>query len=796
MPVSIDATFRAWQEVRDRQHGVRDASSAESCLRSTDLRRLGDGLFSEADATAGAENELQVAVRGRREDVDLPRQIESSRFYDNLGSGKGAKRRRFPLERYLEQNPEGLWENSWVCFPARTLAPATEQVFLSDLHSERGNLQSPLRSDSERFLVRRGDDIMLRIPVSYLLKLAQIDAVHSVVPASPAVQDAGRRFSEHFLSDNTSPETLSYAPVSATGTRSLGESLAAETSRRFLLTQLLVQYANTRFHLQAHGQEVLVFNSPNPPVRQRFLNTCLSDAFYRELFMSPCLSGWKQGEEKQLYMGLCHEVLSRSKINAVKRLKEAGIIVNNLVVPPHTSNVSLSNNGMHISFGSRRLTAALGREEAGFAPAHEKYIGDLALKCAEHFLPLFIGTYSAAPYRLAFGDFHPEEVLGFLPHEVDHDRLRMLWHGWKRKAHNQLLGRPITPFGPVWLDTLLSRLFRWKGDVVPDHRLLDYLVALGSTDASPALDGSPGNDVRLKQDLAMLGVFDARMGLYQPGRLRLQGTHGFSGVEYRHYSQFPRFREDLGAATDLQRQVTAHAYALILSGKLRHEDIPDTPAVESERRQLLFATAIGLPGFYISPSTPNRFLRSVLARTAGVRPSRRHPGYAFVPAKAYQQALCQLLAETGSPSPDLMRDLQERITHPTTASATARLTRPALDALGVRSPLHASAEAFNLAIERTCREELREAQRDEALALLLEDARSLDLRADTLSPALREALHTLAGDATAEALLLPLVARMREGRSNLEDVVRLIHFTLLVAEDAAIPCQTTAGAYA
>jgi hypothetical protein len=32
----------------------------------------------------------------------------------------------------------------------------------------------------------------------------------------------------------------------------------------------------------------------------------------------------------------------------------------------------------------------------------------LAIKIVEHFLPLFVGAYSAAPYRLDFADFHPE----------------------------------------------------------------------------------------------------------------------------------------------------------------------------------------------------------------------------------------------------------------------------------------------------------------------------------------------------------------------------------------------------
>jgi len=63
--------------------------------------------------------------------------------------------------------------------------------------------------------------------------------------------------------------------------------------------------------------------------------------------MSPCLSGWNRGEEKHRYMSLCHQPLSRSQLNAIGKLKDSGIITNNLVVLPNTSNTCLANNGTH-----------------------------------------------------------------------------------------------------------------------------------------------------------------------------------------------------------------------------------------------------------------------------------------------------------------------------------------------------------------------------------------------------------------------------------------------------------------
>jgi len=120
--------------------------------------------------------------------------------------------------------------------------------------------------------------------------------------------------------------------------------------------------------------------SPHPPTRQKVLSHCVSDAFYRELFMNPCLSGWDQGEEKYQYMHLCHRVLSRSQFNAVLKLREAGIITSNLVALPNLSNISLANNGIHVSLGSNKLSRLLQDPSSGFSVRDEKYIGDLVVK--------------------------------------------------------------------------------------------------------------------------------------------------------------------------------------------------------------------------------------------------------------------------------------------------------------------------------------------------------------------------------------------------------------------------------
>ncbi|HWU39469.1 MAG TPA: hypothetical protein VN203_17615, partial [Candidatus Acidoferrum sp.] len=454
------------------------------------------------------------------------------------------------LERYLNDNTEGVWENSWVRFPKKTLDQSAREILNTDLLADKTNPGRGQRSDADRFSFVKDEEEWVRIPISYLLKLSLADFL-GVERGIPLIaRHTGQRLLGHFSNDNTSPETHSFHVIPLTPATGMGRAVARETAKRFLLSQLLLMYANAKFLLRANGQQAMVYFAPHPPVRQRELSEGVSDTFYRELFMSPCLSGWNEGEVKQEYMHLCHQVLSRSQLNAVAKMREAGIITSNLVMLPSTSNTSLANNGTHVSLGSRLLSRALGDTTSGFTAAHEKTVGDLAIKIVEHFLPLFVGTYTAAPYRFDFADFHPERILGFLPHELDFTHLRMLWRRWRKKAKLKLFGQPITPFGPRWFDRLIASCFGLRGDLVPDWRLIDYLVALLSTAESPGLDGRLGNSQRLKKDLADLGVFDARMATYLPYRLREFGAIGFSGFEGRQYSVFESFKHDLAKAVE------------------------------------------------------------------------------------------------------------------------------------------------------------------------------------------------------------------------------------------------------
>jgi len=769
--------------------------------QSPDLRRIFSALgfgggtpgatlpFCGNDITAGSEMELQAAVAGRRETVDLPQAIENSSYYAQIArrarTGDSPVRLMTALEGFVAGNGEQIWENSWVRFPRRLLGSLADQVFRRDLLADKSAPEQGLRSDRGRFVEAGSDgEDQLRLPISYLVKLALADVLEKGPQLPGYLHRFGRSLMQHFLNDNTSPETFSFHVIPLHPGRGLGRAAADEAAKRFVLTQLLVQYANDHFALAATGQRALIYSAPQPPRRQKALNELIPDALYRELFMSPCLSGWDRGEDKHRYMHLCHQVLSRSQLTAVAKLREAGIIANNLVVLPNVSNTSLANNGTHISLGSRLLTACRAGDLPGYGAAEEKYVGDLAVKISEHFLPLFVGTYSAAPQRLGFADFHPEQALGFLAHELDYTHLRMLWRRWRKKASLSICGHSVTPFGPPWFDRLFSGLFRLKGDYVEDFRLIDYPAWLLSTYESPAWDGRSGNHDRLKQDLAEMGVFDQRMSLYSLVKLREFSAMGFTGFEARHYSLFADYREDMGRATDLQALITALAFKYMAQGRLTPRHIPDNPFIESERRQMFFGAALGIPTFFVAKNSRNLLLRRILKRTGGIRASRRYPGYLRVPVAEYRKGLLKTLFEDGADLienlnlGETLNDLRLRLEAPEHYGAAAKLRRGILGTLGERNPMKVPAAEFNGAAEAYYRDDLRQVHFGEGLDILTGDFARLD-REQAGDGRLREALDRILQGRSATGFLQEVRRDLLAERLPSETLGQVIGLVLL-----------------
>lgn len=755
------------------------------------LKTLGITPFGAGDTSAGMEYELQVAVEGKTAEVDLPLSIYQSNFFRNIE--KRVARGDLPpsamedLRQFLDENPANIWENSWVRLEKERLGPLAVRIFATDLLADKRYPEGPLRGDSQRFHFQRDGRSHLRIPISYLLKLAFAEILdNSSLPAP--LKSSGDSLLGYFQSDNTSPEILSLTIPSA-DQGGIGRLAARETARTFLITQLLCQFANTHYGLQSSGQRAIIYNAPHAPYRQKRLNDLVPDGYYRHLFMSPCLSGWDRGEEKHQYMALCHRTLSRSQLNTISKLKDAGIIANNLIVLPNTSNTCLANNGTHVSLGSSSLTRLAADSGSGFSPGIEKYMGDLVIKIVEHFLPLFVNTYTAAPYRVDFADFHPENVLGFLPHELDYTHLRMLWRRWKKKANIQFCGRSLTPFGPRKLDGLLAKVLGLNGDLIPDFRLVDYFITLLSTESCPALDGMPGNQERLKTELAEIGIFDSRMSIYLPYRMRGFSQMGYCGFEGRIYSLFPSFLGDMAQAVDLQNLVTAVAYAMVLNGEVVHEDIPDLPTVESERRQMFFATAIGVPTVYVRTNTSNIFLARILHHVKEQRPSRRYRNYLRIKVSDYRLALIRFLQAEAKElveqlhSAPLLDNLRNRLTDQRD-SASGRLVLSSTATSGERrKPTKIPAETFNAASEAYYRNELRKAQLREGLAVLEEDCQRLEQRGDQLLAQIMRNHTTGTADNSIRRLFDRLRHDVLEESATPADLVLLLHFGLAVVHD-------------
>ncbi len=748
--------------------------------------------FSPRDVTAGVENEFQTVVQGKKQNIDLAMAIEMSSYYKNLirrtASGDTSGKMMATLEKLLPAQQEKNWAGSWVRIPRKALNTYAHHIFNTDLKSDKTDPASAPRSDADTFLCERDGEAFIRIPVSYLLKLSLADAMGEDRARHPFIRITGEKMMAHFLNDNTSPETFSFYPVQASSSRGSGTRTAQETLIRFLFTQLLVQYAQEKFCLTALGQTVQVFFSASPPLWQKELNDAIPDTFYRHLFMSPCLSGWSRGEEKHTYMKLCHKVLSRSRINSLAKLKEAGIITTNLGILPNSSNISLANNGTHISMGSRKLGRLLKDPNSGFTPHHEKQLGDLVIKIVEHFLPLFPGTYSAAPYRLNFEDFHPEQALGFLPHEMDYTHLRMMWRRWKKKANISILGSPITPFGPVWLDRLISRAFNLQGDFIPDYRLIDYFVSLMSTHENPVLDGTMGNGDRLKMDLSQMGVFDTRMPLYQLIRIRSFSDMGFSGFEHRYHSIFENILTDMGGALDLQNLITTLAYHYIFSGEVTHATIPDTPHVESERRQIFFGSAVNLPTFYVKTTTSNLFLKKIMAQVPKTRASRRYPGYTRVRRQAYLKTLVDMIQTDGRElvaqqrMKGVLSDLRARLHAPDLFAASGRLVSGILSDTRKSSPMQLKGEIFNHKAETYYIDKLRKKHMDQGVAILQEVFTRMDLWADSRDPECREAISDILGETDLLTFIRSVRVPFLEGTLSQKQLKQFIYLIILYVD--------------
>ena len=240
----------------------------------------------------------------------------------------------------------------------------------------------------------------------------------------------------------------------------------------------------------------------------------------------------------------------------------------------------------------------------------------------------------------------------------------------------------------------------------------------------------------------------------------------------------------MGRAADLQTLITALAYKYMALGT-SHAHIPDAPSVESERRQIFFGAAIGIPTFFVHKNSANAFLEKILKKTAGIRPSHRYPGYLRVQAHEYRRALLQVIREDAADLIELMdlhdtlNDLELRINEPALHSAAGRLTSGILDEVGASSPLRCNAREFNSGAERYYRTTLRQRHIEEAFGFMEEDCAMLDREQGSLDEMQRKALRVILQGQDAARFVEEAAEDVLHERADIPTLKRLMNLVLL-----------------
>jgi hypothetical protein len=221
----------------------------------------------------------------------------------------------------------------------------------------------------------------------------------------------------------------------------------------------------------------------------------------------------------------------------------------------------------------------------------------------------------------------------------------------------------------------------------------------------------------------------------------------------------------------------------VIDGTISHADIPDDPCTESERRQIFFAAAIGVPTVFIRADTKNLVLRRIIAQVAQQRLSRRYKGYLRVEVAAYQLACLEVLRrECGTiPGNEGAADIFDRLEamlRGAKPTAAAQLTGAILDKHGRGSdPMRLKAGDFNRAAETYYRTDLCRLHVTDGLETLIDDGKRIDACADPAIGALKE---RLTGSAPAALFIREAGSRLLAGEATDREIHVLILLTLLI----------------
>jgi hypothetical protein len=274
------------------------------------------------------------------------------------------------------------------------------------------------------------------------------------------------------------------------------------------------------------------------------------------------------------------------------------------------------------------------------------------------------------------------------------------------------------------------------------------------------------------------------MSLYLFDKLREYDNMGFSGFEGRHYSLFDSFMPDMGQAVNLQNLIYLLAFKYIATGQVGHENIPDDPFIESERRQIIFGSAIGIPTFFVHRSTGNTFLKRIIEKTQKVRSSHRYSGYNRIYNIEYRRALLDIIRDDAADIIEMLgmresiRDLEDRINDPDNFAASGKLTRGILNQVNAKSPMNLPADTFNLAAEKFYRTVLRKQHIRESFDILCEDIIKLDQTVSSVSHEMRNLLHSILQENNPASFMETAQSEVIRGKAEPQTLEKLVYLIL------------------
>src|SRR5262249_10918547 len=148
--------------------------------------------------------------------IDLPITIERSKYYSNIvrriAAGEASTELIRELQRFLADNRDQVWENSWVRFPRKHLSAFANELLDQDLRLNFGDCRE-VRTDRDKFVFATNWSEWVRVPISYLVKLALADIVGAQPSLPPQLKETALDLLSHFSNDLTSPETFSFHVV-------------------------------------------------------------------------------------------------------------------------------------------------------------------------------------------------------------------------------------------------------------------------------------------------------------------------------------------------------------------------------------------------------------------------------------------------------------------------------------------------------------------------------------------------------------------------------------------------------